>query len=128
MSLDCPRCDGVKLEEIEIDSVVLDRCPRCAGLWFDHQELGQLVGNRPGLKRLESTVPPVEDASQEMVCPRCSDVHLRGLMICSQGHKLFRCASCSGTWMDRGELRALEDVQLARHLREYTDRFCPDEE
>jgi len=127
MSLACPRCDGVMLEEIELDSVMLDRCPRCAGLWFDSEEIAQLAGRGAGVKRMESTIPGHDEACAGMECPRCPTIDLRRLSICAGGAVLYRCASCSGTWMDRGELRHMEDEGLAANIKEYISRFCEDE-
>jgi Zn-finger nucleic acid-binding protein len=44
----CPRCDA-PLEEIHIrNKLTLDRCPRGHGLWFDADELQQLLAmSRP---------------------------------------------------------------------------------
>jgi Zn-finger nucleic acid-binding protein len=38
----CPRCDA-KLNEFQVNHLVLDRCPRGHGLWFDAGELRQLL-------------------------------------------------------------------------------------
>jgi len=38
----CPRCDS-KLHEFAVNHVTLDRCPRGHGLWFDGNELPQLL-------------------------------------------------------------------------------------
>jgi len=38
----CPRCDA-KLHEFRVNNIVLDRCPRGHGLWFDANELQQLL-------------------------------------------------------------------------------------
>jgi|GEM_PF-289402 len=38
----CPRCDS-KLNEFTVNELVLDRCPRGHGLWFDANELQQLL-------------------------------------------------------------------------------------
>lgn len=43
----CPRCDQ-RLEEIGIaDKLLVDRCPRGHGLWFDANELQQLLALYP---------------------------------------------------------------------------------
>ena len=38
----CPRCDS-KLNEFAVNDLLLDRCPRGHGLWFDANELHQLL-------------------------------------------------------------------------------------
>ena len=38
----CPRCDK-KMDKIELEGVLVDRCPNGHGLWFDWGELGQVL-------------------------------------------------------------------------------------
>ncbi len=122
MALDCPRCHEVQLQEIEVGKVLLDRCPRCAGIWFDHDEVGGIIGRRDGIKKLESIVPPPEREIPSMSCPRCPDVSLRELKyreVADREIIAYRCVSCAGTWIDRGALREAEDPQLAKTLEHY---------
>jgi Zn-finger nucleic acid-binding protein len=120
MMLTCPRCRMKKLDELELGEVVVDRCACCGGLWFDNDEIGEVLGRTPEVRRVETTVPPEGDQVKELTCPRCTDVPLRALPMSEQGARartVFRCASCSGTWVDRGELRAYEDPRLVEVLR-----------
>jgi Zn-finger nucleic acid-binding protein len=130
MALDCPRCKRVKLEEVDLGEVVIDRCPRCAGLWFDNDEIGAAVGARDGLRAIETQIPPPEDAVPSMFCPRCPEVYLRRLPIdVPEGRRpsvVYRCASCAGTWIDRGELRDQEDPGLIETLTAYFDKVAPE--
>jgi Zn-finger nucleic acid-binding protein len=130
MALDCPRCVRVKLEEVDLGEVVVDRCARCAGVWFDNDEIGNAVGNRPGLRKLESAIPPLEDEIGALRCPRCPDVALRKLAVDAPAGRpaavVYRCASCAGTWIDRGELREQEGPGLSGASRAYFDKVAPD--
>lgn len=130
MALDCPRCRRVKLEEVDLGEVVIDRCARCAGLWFDNDEIGAAVGQRDGLRAIETQIPPSEDAVPSVFCPRCPEVYLRRLAIdVPEGRRpsvIYRCASCAGTWIDRGELRDQEDSRLIETLTAYFDRVAPE--
>lgn len=122
MSLKCPRCKGLRLDEIEIGDVIVDRCPRCAGIWFDHDEIGRIAGNKSDVKRLDSFIPPGGKDFVEIACPRCPQVSLRRLSLHrADGSEqvVFRCASCGGTWLDRGELREIEDQMLLNVLARY---------
>ncbi|MBW2206883.1 MAG: zf-TFIIB domain-containing protein [Deltaproteobacteria bacterium] len=38
----CPKC-GSDLEEINLQSVFIDKCEQCDGIWLDHGELELLV-------------------------------------------------------------------------------------
>ena len=52
----CPRCD-VALEEIRArDRLTLDRCPRGHGLWFDADELQQLLAMFPPARGAGKTI------------------------------------------------------------------------
>ena len=50
----CPRCDQQLLEVTGPGNVLLDRCPRNHGLWFDADELEQLLAacDVPRLKEI----------------------------------------------------------------------------
>jgi Zn-finger nucleic acid-binding protein len=121
MALKCPRCSPINLEEIELSDIPIDRCPRCAGLWFDNAEVTATTGLKTELLGFESIVPPTQFAEKEMYCPRCDDVVLRRLDVQGDGRNqiLYRCVSCLGTWIDRGELREEEDPNLLNALRSY---------
>ncbi len=122
MALDCPRCRQVVLNEIEVGGVVLDRCPRCAGIWFDNSEIGELVGRQSQVTSFESIVPPSDLSDEKINCPRCDDVSLRKLVSQREGKRervVYRCVSCIGTWLDRGELRDAEDAGLAEVLQDF---------
>ena len=121
MALSCPRCDSVDLEEVEVDGVLIDRCVQCAGLWFDHNEINQIVDMTPSAKLVDSVIPPPAAAVESLICPRCEGVALRRYRIGGNGSLLlvYRCASCSGSWMDRGQLRQVEDPRIAESLKKH---------
>ena len=43
----CPKC-GADMEEIEMSSVMVDRCPGCEGLYFDKGEVELLMASKAG--------------------------------------------------------------------------------
>jgi len=51
----CPRCDE-PLREINLQTLTLDRCPRGHGLWFDADELRQLLEMFPAAAGTHKTV------------------------------------------------------------------------
>lgn len=120
MALNCPRCNDVELDEIELGDVLIDRCPRCAGLWFDHNEIGEITTMRTKLQTLESAIPPSDLSEDHARCPRCEGVFLRRASSgTSPTDNLLRCASCMGTWMDRGVLSKFEDDKLIEILKAF---------
>ena len=38
----CPKC-GADMETIKMENLEIDKCPECLGLYFDNQELEQLL-------------------------------------------------------------------------------------
>jgi Zn-finger nucleic acid-binding protein len=57
----CPRCDR-RLEEIEVGSSLhLDRCPQGHGLWFDRDELPQLLALYPADHNTAGTIAYLND-------------------------------------------------------------------
>jgi Zn-finger nucleic acid-binding protein len=122
MALECPRCQGETLDEIEVGGVILDRCPRCAGIWFDNAEINEIAGKVSEERLLDSIVPPPENSVEAMFCPRCENVSLRKLFLESKEEReyiVYRCVSCIGSWLDRGELREQEDGRLAEVLKNH---------
>jgi Zn-finger nucleic acid-binding protein len=41
--MQCPRCPGVSLLELDRDGITLDRCEACRGIWLDRGELERLL-------------------------------------------------------------------------------------
>ena len=123
MVLQCPRCRDVALEEIEVGEIIVDRCRRCAGIWFDNAEIGEITGRQFPVTRFESVVPEETNTDASMSCPRCDGVSLRrftcGDESSEPGCLVYRCVSCIGSWLDRGELNAIEDPRLGETLKAY---------
>jgi Zn-finger nucleic acid-binding protein len=114
-----------RLDVLELGEVIVDRCTCCGGLWFDNDEIGALLGRTPVVRRLETTVPPEAGRAPDLACPRCAELPLRAMPVADGeggASTVFRCASCSGTWVDRGELRAYEDPRLVETLRLFFSR------
>ncbi|MBN2526157.1 MAG: zf-TFIIB domain-containing protein [Deltaproteobacteria bacterium] len=117
MELDCPRCKIGKLEELEVDGILIDRCRVCGGLWFDSGELTQVSGDDESVRETESQIP---DEQTHMDCPRCEQTTMRKQRLCDAGqqeHDIFRCPSCLGSWIDRGVLSGTEDKNIAQNTR-----------
>jgi MFS transporter, PAT family, beta-lactamase induction signal transducer AmpG len=124
MGLKCPRCITDTLEEIEVGSELLDRCSVCSGLWFDQGEVSRVMKDVSQVQELENRLPA---DTGTMDCPRCPGVRMRKQSLETLGLSsdcVYRCASCMGTWMDRGVLRRKEDQRLPEVLR-YA--FCKSE-
>lgn len=130
MALICPRCNPTGLEEIDFKEVTLDRCPRCGGLWFDNAEVAAIADLKSEQFNLESIIPSSENAVASMICPRCDGVELRKLTIKGKirAQVVYRCISCLGTWLDRGELREAEDPGLKDAITAYFSNLTGNDE
>ncbi len=69
----CPRCDQ-NLHELEIDVpghtiLTLDRCPRGHGLWFDADELQQLLALYPASSGAGKTIDALNEVFGSAVKP-----------------------------------------------------------
>ena len=109
----CPRC-RVDLERKTVRgrATEVDRCPKCAGVWFDDGEIGQVIGS-PGAPRL--TVPPNARPAAGQRCPRCAETLFvfayPGTMTVVEA-----CRSCSGVWLDAGELDDIHRASAGRRM------------
>lgn len=134
--LDCPKCIG-KLEEIDIHGVKIDVCNSCEGIWFDKNELEEvlnsdILNNKTeglGLDSIDGMGIPhslaCELNEKEGKCPRCNNgtmlVHKESAM----EDNLFvdECPKCGGLWLDGGEIKYLR-VNTFRMLTEKMDQFA----
>jgi Zn-finger nucleic acid-binding protein len=57
----CPRCDGAMAEVVFANGPTLDRCPAGHGLWFDAEELQQLLALYPPASGAARTVDYLND-------------------------------------------------------------------
>jgi len=124
---------------VEFGEIELDACPDCLGIWFDAQELQELL-------RMVGTAEPHRDWQRELEqvpgtrgrrsCPRCDGrlqgVRLAGLKMEQAIGELTidRCPHGHGLWFDRGELSLLvrsiapEQREAWGILKKYLGRFA----
>ena len=109
----CPRCgEGVPLRQERIGAVVLDGCDACGGIWFDADELRQVIrsgGSGSGSAEAEYVPGPAgaPAAREDASCPRCGVALYEFSYPHSPEIKLDACPQCKGIWVDDGELAAL---------------------
>ena len=104
--IDCPRCGVVlKRQEIEVfgPNVIIDICPKCGGVWLDHGELNKLLKDGKLSDYLTKAIGT--QSKSELICPRCG-----GLMDIESADEIEVdvCLSCTGVWLDSGELEGLK--------------------
>jgi len=96
------------MEQITVETTVIDRCVNCKGLWFDHLELDRLQRIR-GSEKIDSGDEKTGRSFgtlQEIHCPRCKLPMLPGqdsaADLCYE-----TCSQCQGVFLDAGEFKAL---------------------
>ena len=117
----CPKCRA-DMEQVEYEGTEIDRCTICGGIWFDAGEID--------IMRDEKAAAAIDtgDASKgkqtNMIdryrCPRCSGSMVR-MVDPDQPHIWYEtCSSCSGSFLDAGELRDLSTVSIADFFKDLT--------
>src|SRR5437867_9175120 len=103
----CPDCAG-KLKVETYSGLQVDGCPVCGGVWLDPGELKKLVQDPVALEAVETeNIPqaqPADSANSDRRCPKCE----AGLESYNYAYNtpivLDSCVSCSGIWVQDGEL------------------------
>lgn len=105
--MNCPKCLA-ELGPMVLDNVRLEFCVGCRGLWFDDEEsafMAELTNDFPNPQSARAEGKPTRYA-----CPHCKR-RLEEVRF-SPPHQVMldRCLSCHGVWLDRGELKKVEET------------------
>lgn len=109
--MECPRCSGVEMEDLETESgSVLGQCPDCHSLWLDSGDLTRILlrHNLPGLESLGGR-PNLGEAAG--MCPE----DLTDLVVVespgNHGRAYAMCEVCGGVWIgEEFESESTEDL------------------
>lgn len=114
----CPKCLG-RLSPIEVGNVEIDRCFVCEGLWFDPEELEQVLKNYSeelsgiGLdselfdgKELQERYAVLDNKHGD--CPKC---HVKMFRVRFDDVKADTCPNGHGIWLDGGEIAHLKKLK-----------------
>ena len=123
--MECPAC-GEALNEVKVQSIYLDTCAACRGIWFDSEELVEILKVLMEDKTLTSRGPyqilTREQAiaanrvpERERSCPRCAKAMVKFNYAYDSNVVLDRCNHCRGIWADGGEVWAI--VQFLRNIK-----------
>lgn len=111
--MQCPRCNG-ELHAAELEQgdecVRVEKCDRCSGLWLARGQLAALATVvRPTLVE-RKRVPGRAEQLVPMPCPKCKDVPVMVKMTSERDKDVMfdMCPQCEGTWLDGGELEAVQ--------------------
>ena len=104
----CPKCQTETLGEYFVEDVAVDRCSSCDGIWFDAQELSQLlVEDAHQIASLRRGSADEQADGKKGRCPRDESELLRVFSAIDKSVVLDACAECRGIWLDGGEFAKL---------------------
>ena len=107
----CPKCVKTSLKQYKVQKtdVVVDACARCKGVWFDEDELNEVLPVASKDLQLPSDAKPTR-----MTCPKCR-IPLEAFNYPQTYVKIDMCRECKGLWLYRSELKEIRVVR--RHLK-----------
>jgi Zn-finger nucleic acid-binding protein len=91
-----------------IEGVDLDFCSACKGIWFDKDELAFMTELASDLPHPQAA--RTEGKPTEFECPRCETPLEELRYVPARDLLLDRCPGCQGVWLDKGELKKVEDI------------------
>ncbi|MBI3548849.1 MAG: zf-TFIIB domain-containing protein [Elusimicrobia bacterium] len=106
--LDCPKCPFTPMEPVQLDDLELDECPKCGGRWYD---LGELAKSAKEPQKFERACNGglLKPRPGTAICPHCGDTMTNGGLV-SEHLRVDYCQECGGFWLDKSEIRILEDL------------------
>ena len=108
------------MEQLEFEDTEVDRCTICKGIWFDAGEIEVMRDNRAAvaIDIGDASTGKQKNAMDHYQCPRCSGSMVR-VVDPQQRHIWYEtCSSCSGSFLDAGELLDLSKVTIADFFRD----------
>jgi Zn-finger nucleic acid-binding protein len=105
--MNCPKCSA-ELGPMVLDNVRWEFCVGCRGLWFEDEEvdfLSELTNDFPNPQGARSA-----GKSTPYACPCCQG-NLEEILFAPPHRVLLNlCRGCHGVWLDRGELKKIEET------------------
>jgi len=104
----CPKCKTESFAAVSVRDVTVDRCSSCNGIWFDEQELSQLLSeDARQLTALREGEGKEELDAKRGNCPRDNSQLVRVYSSVNQSVVVDACLQCRGIWLDGGEFERL---------------------
>jgi Zn-finger nucleic acid-binding protein len=118
--MNCPRCNSA-LIKTEYDGVTIEVCANCKGEWLFAGELQKIVEHHDEVFTPEEIASldavnkeiftPEKDDHDELNCPVCENVQMEHYNYGdTSGFILHKCTKCDGIWMDKDELKRVEEL------------------
>lgn len=118
----CPKCNS-DFEQVQYESITIDRCTNCYGLWFDMLEKDDLekMEGSESIDIGDTQVGQWQDHVRKIKCPICND-QMISMIDKNQYHIHYElCPSCYGTFFDAGEFRDLKEHSILERFKQMLD-------
>ncbi len=114
-TLNCPRCEQpMKCQTVATPNtaVVIDVCATyCGGIWLDDSDMQTGLDVSDDLQVIEYTPCATPDCGQPTACPICGQTMQRYRWNYTSPVTLDQCPAGHGTWIDAGEVQAMEQFE-----------------
>jgi len=112
----CPRCPDAVLscERIRDGHAYGMKCPSCGGFWLERGQLPR-IEEAVELCAFEWRRIPAEEMQQRpLPCPACPSHPVMEKVRNERDHRVVMdfCSGCGGTWLDGGEVEAIQKEQV----------------
>jgi len=106
---------------VEYDGQTVEVCPDCKGEWLAAGELQKIAEHHDevftpreiaSLDAVNKEILTAEkDDHDELICPACDNVPMEHFNYAdTSGIILHKCTECDGIWMDKDELKKIEEL------------------
>ena len=128
--MNCPRCSN-PMNKITFKQTELDSCPACEGLWFDKDELinvldqsSQEVTNSAIASSWDSDITREEKPSEgEFNCPKCGGKMMRYYYCDAPEIVIDGCEKGCGLFTDDGEIQ-----KIWKYIKASEEPLSPEEQ
>jgi Zn-finger nucleic acid-binding protein len=117
----CPKCVSSQLKQYKIEKkdVAVDACPRCRGVWFDAEEISEVLAVACKELQIPKSAEPTG-----MTCPKCL-IPLETFNYPQTHVKIEMCGKCMGFWLDQGEFKEIKAVRERLERKGEMEAFAP---
>lgn len=112
--MQCPRCKSElfknTIKEVNVQ-IEIDECQECGGIWLDKDEILPLEKVAKPTFWETRKIPKETDQLIGLNCPKCEETQLMKKAEHPRDHNVILdyCSNCSGIWLDKGELEAIQE-------------------
>ncbi len=124
----CPRC-GTPLKRIPMQDAGVNTqahlCDSCQGQYFSSSRLDALQDVVKVEAFARAHIPPKDQQLKVITCPACGGENSMEKVQSPRNKEVLMdvCRKCGGTWLDQGELEAIQKEGLTRFLVNMLDWF-----